>query len=182
MSTKTKEKEELLVHPESKLHLSINTRLFTAVALFAMVVGAISFLGGIAGAVYTWDQAVDQNITTPDDASIPSTPVRGPLTMLSQSAIITEHALDSTDGLYYAEMDRMVPQLDESGEPVLDEAGEPVMVPNEARSIWITVSALNSALGLGVLAYGVSAFAIFVGLTLLAVGYALFRLRKATVV
>ena len=182
MSTKIKERAELSTHPEAKLHLSINTRLFGAVALFAMIVGAVSFLGGIAGAVYTWDQAVDQNITTPEDASIPEAPVRGPLTMLSQSAIITEHALDSTDGQYYAEMERMVPQLDESGEPVLDEAGEPVMVPNEARNIWVTVSALNSALGLGVLAYGVSAFAMFVGLTLLAVGFALFRLRKATIV
>lgn len=187
MSTQIMERQEALFHPETnhpetKLHLSINTRLFAAVALFAMTVGAIAFLGGVAGAVYTWDQAADQNITTPDDAVFPEVPVRGPLSMWAQSDIITEHQLASTDGLYFAEMERMVPQLDEGGEPVLDEAGEPVLVPNEARASWMTATTLTTSLGLGMLAYGVSAFAIFVGLTLLAVGFALLRLRKATVI
>lgn len=182
MSTLLKDRQDVAVHPEANLHLSINQRLFAAVALFAMIVGAISFLGGIAGAAYTWDQAADQNITTPEDAVFPEVPVRGPLSMWAESDIITKHQLEGTDGLYYAEMERFVPQVDENGEVVLDEAGEPVMVPNDARMGWITATSLTTALGLGILAYGVSAFAIFVGLTLLAVGFALFRLRKATVV
>lgn len=80
-------------------------------------------------------------------------------------------------------MPREVPQVDEAGQPLLDEeAGEPVMGPNEARNSWITATTLTTSLGLGILAYGLSAFAIFVGLTLLAVGFARFRLRRATVV
>ncbi len=149
----------------------------TWVAIFAMVVGAISVFGGIFGAAYTWDQAVDQNITTPDDAVIAETPVRGPFTMWSQSDIITHHQLDRTEGLYYAELDRRVPQLDEAGNVVLDENGEAVMVPNEARASWLTATTLTTSLGLGILAYAFSAFAIVMGITMFLVGLVLYRLR-----
>jgi hypothetical protein len=138
-------------------------------------------LGGFLGAIYTWDQAADQNITTPDDAYFSEVPVRGPMSMWAQSEIITHHQLGNTDGLYYAEMDRQVPLLDEAGQPVLDEAGEAVMVPNDARASWLTATTLTSALGLGVLAYAVSAFAMVMGLTMLALGFVVFRLRETQV-
>ncbi|MGA7098567.1 MAG: hypothetical protein WB245_13460, partial [Acidimicrobiia bacterium] len=71
-------------------------------AIVALVVGIGSFAGGVFGAWYTWDQAVAQDVVTPDDAVIPATPVRGPFTMWSQANIITHHQLANTDGLYYA--------------------------------------------------------------------------------
>jgi hypothetical protein len=40
------------------------------VALFAIVVGAFSALGGLGGAIYTYQQAAVEGITTPDDAVI----------------------------------------------------------------------------------------------------------------
>lgn len=153
------------------------SRALTLIAIFAMIIGAGSMLGGIAGAVYTWDQAADQGVVTPDDAAIAGADVRGPLTMWAQSDIITHHQLDNTDGLYYAEMDRMVPLVDEAGEVVVED-GEVVMVANEARASWITVTALTTALGLGILAYGVAALAVVVGLTLLALGWAVLRLNR----
>jgi hypothetical protein len=73
------------------------------------VVGIGSILGGLGGAIYTYQSAAVENITTPDDAVIAEVPVRGPLTMWAQSDIITHHQLDRTEGLRYAEMDRMVP-------------------------------------------------------------------------
>jgi hypothetical protein len=60
--------------------------------------------------------------------------------MWAQADIITHHQLESTDGLYYAEMDRVVPQVDENGEAVLDENGEALMVPNEARASWLNAT------------------------------------------
>lgn len=157
-------------------------RIITIVAIAAMIIGLGSVLGGIGGAVYTYDQAAAQQITTPDDARFPEVPVRGPLSMWAQSDIITHHQLESTDGLYYAQMERMVPAVDEAtGEPVLDEAGEPVMVPNEARASWVTATALTTSLNLGLMAYALAAFAIVVGLTLTGTGYALYRLRDAEV-
>lgn len=158
-----------------------NHRLLAAVAIFAMVIGGGSLLGGVFGAAYTWNQAAVQDITTPDDARFAEVPVRGPLSMWAQSDIITHHQLDTTEGLYYAQMERMVPAVDEDGNAILDESGEQLMVPNEARASWISATSLTTALGLGILSYAVSAFAIVVGLVLLAMGWVVLRLRRATV-
>ena len=73
--------------------------LLLVAAILAMVVGAGAVAGGMFGIWYTWDQAVAQNVVTPDDAAIPETAVRGPFTMWAQADIISHHQLDST-GLY----------------------------------------------------------------------------------
>jgi uncharacterized membrane protein YpjA len=149
--------------------------------ILALVVGFGSLAGGIFGAWYTWDQAVAQDVTTPDDAAIPETPVRGPFTMWAQSDIITYHQLENAGGLYYAQMSRTTPQLDENGAAVLDENGEEVMVPNEARASWLNALTLTSVLGLGVVAYALSAFAMVVGLTLMVTGFVFLHIRKRAV-
>lgn len=49
--------------------------------------------------------------------------VRGPLSLCAQSDIVTTHQLEGTEGLRYAEMERMIPMVDEAtGEPVVDQA------------------------------------------------------------
>jgi hypothetical protein len=164
---------------DSELSLRPN-RLFTIVAILAMVIGVGSVLGGIAGATYTYRQAAVEQIVTPDDAILPEVDVRGPLSMYAQSDIITQHQLERTGGLRYAEMERMVPMVDEAGEVVLDEAGEVVMVANEERLSWIDATALTTVLNLGVMAYALAAFAIVVGLTLAGLGLIVFKLRRNT--
>lgn len=156
-------------------------RLFTTAALLAIIVGLGAILGGITGATFTYQQAAVENITTPDDAIFPEVPVRGPLSLYAQSDIITQHQLDATGGQRYAEMDRVVPMVDETGEVVLDDNGDAVMVPNDARNSWINATALTTVLNLGLMAYALSAFAIVVGATLTAIGLALYRLRNATI-
>jgi hypothetical protein len=166
--------------PAVELQLRPN-RLFTFVAIFAMVIGLGSMLAGIAGAAFTYQQAAVENIVTPDDAILPEVPVRGPLSMYAQSDIITQHQLDRTEGLRYAEMDREVPMVDESGAPIVDEAGEPVMGPNEARLSWIDATSLTTVLNVGIMAYALAAFAIVVGATLALLGLIVLRLRRDTV-
>ena len=156
-------------------------RLLLIAGIMAIVVGVGSVGGAIFGAWYTYDQAAAQNVVTPDDAAIPETAVRGPFTMWAQADIITHHQLESTGGLYFAEMERTVPQLDESGEAVLDENGEAVTVPNEARATWVTATTLITALGLGIVSYALAAFAFAVGATLIMVGYTFLRIRKRAV-
>jgi hypothetical protein len=179
VSTKSPERTEpqAVQAPDVELHLRPN-RLFTFVAILALAVGFGSVLGGIAGAAYTYQQASVENIITPDDAAIAEAPVRGPRTMWAQSDIITTHQLERTEGLRFAEMEREVPMVDEAGEPVLDEAGDPVMGPNEARMSWIDATSLTTVLGLGIMAYALSAFAIVVGFTLAALGLVVLKLRK----
>jgi hypothetical protein len=155
--------------------------LFLTAAILSLVVGFGALAGGIFGAWYTWDHAVAQDVTTPDDAVIPETPVRGPFTMWAQSDIITHHQLDNTGGLYYAQMPRTVPQVDENGEAVLDENGEQVMVPNELRASWLDATTLTTTLGLGIVSYALSAFAMVVGLTLVFVGFVFLYIRRRAV-
>lgn len=155
--------------------------LLLVAGILALAVGVGAVAGGIFGIVYTWDQAVAQNVVTPDDAAIAETAVRGPFTMWAQADIITTHQLDNTGGLYYAEMPREVPQVDETGATVLDENGDPVMVPNEARASWFNPLVLTTALNLGILAYALSAVAIAVGLTLAVVGFVFLRIRSRAV-
>lgn len=149
--------------------------------VLALVVGFGATAGGIFGAWYTWDQAVAQDVVTSDDATFPETAVRGPFTMWAQADVINQHQLESTEGLYYAQMDREVPQVDENGEIVLDENGEAVMVPNEARASWLTATTLTTALNLGVLSYALAAFAVVTGLTLILVGYVFLHIRRKAV-
>ena len=169
-----------LAAPDVELELRSN-RLFTIVAIMAIIVGLGSALGGVAGGVYTYQQAAAENVTTPQDAVIAEAPVRGPLTMWAESEIITHHQLEATEGLRYSEMERMVPMVDETGEVVLDEAGEPVMVENQARLSWLDATTLTTALSMGILAYAFSAFALVIGLTLAAVGWIVLKLRHAAI-
>lgn len=170
---------DTVTHPEGTSYRKSFTLLATAI--LALTVGFGSVAGGIFGAFYTWNQATVQNVVTPDDAAIPETAVRGPFTMWAQADIITEHQLEGTDGLYYAEMDREVPQVDEAGEPVVDENGEAVMVPNEARASWLNATTLTTALSLGIISYALSAMAVAVGLTLAAMGFVFLQIRKRAV-
>lgn len=155
--------------------------LLLTAAIVTLAVGFGAMAGGVFGAWYTWDQAVAQEIVTPDDAVIPETPVRGPFTMWAQADIITHHQLDNTDGLYYAQMDRMVPEVDEAGNVVLDENGDPVMIPNAARASWFNATTLTTALSLGVLSYALSAFAFMAGLALIMTGFVFLFIRKRAV-
>jgi hypothetical protein len=179
MATQTKSTSGTIQAPELELEVGTN-KLVAIVALFAIVVGIGSMLGGLGGAIYTYQSAAVENIVTPDDARIPGANVRGPLTMWAQSDIITHHQLDRTEGLRYAEMDRMVPAVDEAGAPIIGEDGEPVMVPNETRLSWIDATSLTTVLGMGIMAYALSAFAVVVGLALLGIGLVLHKLRKST--
>ncbi|WKZ82537.1 MAG: hypothetical protein QY307_10715 [Acidimicrobiia bacterium] len=152
--------------------------LLLVAGVLAITVGLGSVIGGAVGIVYTWGQAVEQGIVTPEDASIPNTPVRGPFTMKAQADIIEHHQLDRTGGLYYAEMPRQVQATDADGTLLFDDTGEPVMVNNDARTSWITATTLTTVLNLGIMAYALGAFAIVVGLSLLASGIVFLVLRR----
>lgn len=180
MSTTTiKDREQLAVEAPIDRVTGPKSRLFAFIATFAIVLGAGSMLGGLGGAIYTWDQAAAQNVTTPEDAMFSEVPVRGPLSMWAQADIITHHQLERTEGLYYAEMERMVPATDEAGQPLLDEAGETVMVPNEARASWLDATTLTTSLSMGIMAYAVSAFAFLIGAFMVALGFGFLKLRAA---
>src|SRR3989338_10270711 len=136
--------------------------LFTSI--LAIIAGIAMVGGGMWGIAFTYKNVAQEKITTPSDASIPEAPVIGPRTLKAKADIIREHTLKTTDGKVYAEMPRQIPQIDKTGMPILDQSGKPVMVSNTARDMWITATALTTALNLGIITYAFSGLILFLGL------------------
>lgn len=117
-------------------------------SISAIVLGILLVLGGVGTWTLVSSTLADQNITTPEDAWLPEREVRGPLTAYAQAQIIEEHALESTGGRTYAELDRE--------DPLRDTA--------------MNASFLQSSLFTSILAFGVSAMAIGMGLLFVLIG------------
>jgi hypothetical protein len=112
---------------------------------------------------------------------------------LAFAEIMREHTLSATGGLTYAEMGQYqsaADPADKTGtndpeEAAKDENGQPIS--NGARDIWVTETALTTALNVGFMAEMLSIFSIVVGVALLLAGIgfvllalAVFGRRSAT--
>jgi hypothetical protein len=104
---------------------------------------------------------------------------------LAQAEIMREHTLSDTGGLTYAQMGRYQSAEDPSdpagtndeAAAAKDENGEPIS--NSARNIWVTETALATALDMGFMSEMLSIFSIVVGIALLLTGIGLVILAKA---
>lgn len=120
-----------------------------ATSIASIVLGALMVLGGIGTWFLVSTTLADQQITVADDAPCQDGElVNGPYEAYCQAEIIEEHALNATDGLTYAEMERDDPR----------------------RDVAMNASFLQSSLFTSVLAFGVSAMAIAVGLLFIMIG------------
>lgn len=90
--------------------------------------------------------------------------------------IMREHALEANDGLTYAQMGRYQVAADPSSPKgtndekaaAKDAAGQPIA--NGARNLWVTETALSTALNVSYMAERLSLFGIVVGVALLLAG------------
>ena len=155
-----------------------------AVRLFPKLVIVVGVIFAIAGLVtsgtgiyiqsFVTQQLASQNVTTPEDASIPNAPVNSIPTALSMANIIQHHASVSAGGLTYAQMGRFaVEDGNPAGTNVADEAlkdanGKPVA--NSARNTQLTAAGLVTALSLSAMAIGASYAAIALGLAFFLLG------------
>ena len=104
---------------------------------------------------------------------------------LAMAEIMREHTLSSTGGLTYAEMGRYQSAenpsdpagTNDEAAAAKDENGEPIS--NGARNIWVTETALATALDMGFMSEMLSIFSIIVGVALLLTGIGLVILAKA---
>lgn len=126
--------------------------------------GIISLVAGIvmivAGAV-TWGMITNnlaaENIVVSEDASfLGGDEVNGPFSAFAQADIINQHALDSSDGKTYAELDKEDP----------------------VRATMMNASFLRASLFTSVVAYGVAALVVGLGLLFTLSGLALGRIEK----
>lgn len=145
-----------------------------------IVFGIVAITMGVNGRNEVRDSLAAQKITATDDAAEITNGKLQPGVAINTGARAREfakvmefHTLESTDGQRYAEMGRF---LTPTGEDTSDEAlaakdpktGRPV--ENGLRNMWVTETALTTALNMSFMAEQLSLFGIVVGVALLLTG------------
>ena len=124
-----------------------------------IILGFIFIVAGGATYVMVSQELSRANVTVADDASfLAGDHVDGPFSAYSQAQIIDKHALDSTGGKTYAELDREDP----------------------LRAVAMNASFLRASLFTSVVAFGVATMAMGVGAGMVVGGVGL-RARPASV-
>jgi hypothetical protein len=142
-----------------------------SVVLIAFGIG--SMVTGLDGRDRVRSDLAKEKIVGTPDSSISGQLVDTGKEAEAFSSVMRKHALEATDGRTYAEMGRFI---DKKGKETNDEklaakdpqTGQPV--ENGARNIWVTETALSTALNVAYFAERVSEFAIIMGLALLLTG------------
>ncbi len=142
-----------------------------SIVLIAIGVGAVVI--GISGRheVRT-DLAREQIVGTPD-SSIPGQLVDTGSEAKAFAKIMRHHTLEATGGQTYSQMGQY---LDANGKPTSDKTKAAIdpktkqPVSNQARQIWVTETALTTALNTAFFAENVANFAIVMGFALLLAG------------
>ncbi|PUB29973.1 hypothetical protein C8K30_102351 [Promicromonospora sp. AC04] len=126
---------------------------------FSIVAGIVMILAGIAVWILVASQLSAENITVSDDSTFlggvfAGQQVQGPLTAYAQADIINHHALEASGGATYAEL--------EQDDPVRDTV--------------MNASFLRASLFTSVVAFGICALVIGLGIVLAVIGGALRKL------
>ena len=151
-------------------------RLFRIGGLISGVIlvgfGVAAIVMGATGVTTVRDNLAQEQIVGTPDSSIPGQLVDTGGEAKAFANVMRKHALEATGSQVYAEMGRF---LDANGNPTSDEklaakdeAGQPI--DNPLRNIWVTETALSTALNQAYFAERVAFFGIIVGVALLLAG------------
>jgi hypothetical protein len=117
--------------------------------ILSIVIGAGLIIGGIATWIVVSNTLADQKIVVSSDAScLAGDEVDGPFSAYCEAMVIDKHALEATGGLRYAELDREDPR----------------------RQTAQTASFLQASLFTSVVAFGVAAMGIAIGVLFILIG------------
>lgn len=144
-----------------------------------IVFGIAAIAMGVDGRNEVRDELAAQQITaTPDAAEItdgalePGEPIDTGSEAREFASIMEHHTLESTQGQRYSEMGRYLTesgeQTDDPEAAATDENGQPV--ENGLRQLWVTETALATALNMSYMAEQLALFGIVVGVALLLTG------------
>ena len=144
-----------------------------AASVILIAFGAGSIALGAWGFNEVRDNLAKENIVGTPDSSIPGQKVNTGSEARAFANVMRKHALEATDGRTYAEMGRF---LDPQGKETNDEAaaakdpktGQPVA--NAARNIWVTETALTTALNMAFMGERLAIFGMVMGIALLLTG------------
>jgi hypothetical protein len=124
------------------------------ISIVVMVVGALMVIAGAVTYGQVSSTLADERITVSEDACLGGQSVSGPFTAYCEAQIIQTHALEATGGKTYAELDREDP----------------------LRQVAMNGSFLRASLFTSVVAFGVAAMAIGVGIMFILIGVALLNI------
>lgn len=143
------------------------------VASFALVaIGIAAIVVGYQGRADVRSTLAEENIVGTADSSIPGQLVDSGSEARAFAEVMRKHTLASTDGATYSELPRY---LDANGNMTnsADEAArtaDGALVENPLRQLWITETALTTALNTAYFAEQVANFAMIMGAALLLTG------------
>jgi hypothetical protein len=144
--------------------------LIATTILIAFGLGAV--YSGIDGRDMVRDNLRAEQIVGTPDSKIPGQLVDTGSEARAFAQVMRHHALEATGGKTYAEMDRFV---DENGKPTSDEKAAAVgpngkPVDNPLRNMWVTETALTTALNTAYFAESTATFVMVMGFALLLSG------------
>jgi hypothetical protein len=142
-----------------------------SIVLIAFGIGSIYM--GFDGRDRVRDDLAREQIVGTPDSTIPNQKVDTGSEAQAFANVMRKHTLEATGGQTYAQMGRF---LDAKGEPTSEESqaatdpktGKPV--ENPLRNMWVTETALTTALNTAYFAESVATFAIVMGAALLLTG------------
>jgi len=117
-------------------------------SIASIALGVLLVMGGIGTWVVVSNTLSNQKIVTSDDACLPGRAVTDPFTAYCQAKVIEKHTLEITGGLTYAELDQEDP----------------------LREVAMNSAFLQSSLFTSILAFGVAAMAVGMGVLFILIG------------
>ena len=142
-----------------------------SIVLIAFGIGAV--YSGVNGRHQVRTELAREQIVGTPDSTIPGQLVNTGAKAQAFAKIMRHHTLEATGGQTYSQMGQF---LDTAGKPTSDQAKAAIdtqtkkPVANPARQIWVTETALTTALNTAYFAESVATFAIVMGVALLLVG------------
>jgi hypothetical protein len=138
-----------------------------------IAIGIVAISMGVSARNEVRSSLTAEKIVGTPDSSIPNLPVDSGSRARAFAQVMRKHALEATGGKTYAQMGRF---LDKAGKPTDDQAKAAIdptthqPVANNARDIWVTETALSTALNVSYMAEQLALFGIVVGIALLLAG------------
>lgn len=118
-------------------------------SIASIVLGALMILGGLGTWILVSNELSNENIIVSDDARcLAGDEVNGPFSAYCEAQVIEVHALESTGGQTYTELDREDP----------------------LRAVAMNASFLRASLFTSVVAFGVAGMAILMGVVFIMIG------------
>jgi len=141
-----------------------------SIVLIAFGIGSIYM--GVDGRGYVRDNLAAEKIIGTEDSTIPGQLVDTGSEAQAFAKVMRHHTLESTGGKTYSEMGRFLTadgkDTNDEAAAAKDEAGKPV--ENGLRNLWVTETALTTALNTAYFAEQVALFSIVMGVAMLLAG------------